>query len=83
MRIPAFCICENKGADQLRSNFAANQHLCFQYTDSAIPLLSKSDISSLWPSSVVYIAQFVSDLGGNPDNRFSHDTAHMIVVTPV
>ena len=33
VRKPAFCICENKGAD------------C--YTDSTIPLLSKSKISSL------------------------------------
>ena len=36
MRIPAFCICENKGADQLRSKHAADQRLCFGYIDSAI-----------------------------------------------
>ena len=42
MRKPAFCICENKEADQLRSNCEADQHLCFRYTDSAIPLLPKS-----------------------------------------
>ena len=47
MRKPDFCICENKGADQLRSNCAADQHLCFRYVDSTIPLLSKSQISSL------------------------------------
>ena len=29
---PAFCICEKKGADQMRSNCAADQHLCFHYT---------------------------------------------------
>ena len=28
MRKPAFCICENKAADQLRSNCAADQRLC-------------------------------------------------------
>ena len=33
---PAFCICENKNADQLRSNCAADQRLCFSYTDSAM-----------------------------------------------
>ena len=38
VRKPAFCICENKDADQ---------RLCFRYTDSTIPLLSKSEISSL------------------------------------
>ena len=38
-------ICENKDADQL-------QRLCFRYTESTIPLLPKSEISSLEPSSV-------------------------------
>ena len=52
MRKPAFCICENKDADQLRGNREADQRLCFRYLDSMIPLLSKSKISSLWPSSV-------------------------------
>ena len=53
MRKPPFCICENKDADQLRNNREADQHLCFRYTDSTIPLLSKSLISSLYLSSVV------------------------------
>ena len=44
---PAFCICENKDADQFRSNRQADQRLCFPYIDSAIPLLSESEISSL------------------------------------
>ena len=52
MRKPAFCICENKDADQLRGNREADQRLCFRYTDSTIPLLTKSEISSLYPSSV-------------------------------
>ena len=57
MRKPAFCICENKGADQLRGNREADQRLCFHreadqrlcfhYIDSTIPLLSKSEMSSL------------------------------------
>ena len=29
MRKPAFCICENKDADQLRGNREADQRLCF------------------------------------------------------
>ena len=52
MRKPAFCICENKDADQLRGNGEADQRLCFRYMDSTIPLLAKSKISSLQPSSV-------------------------------
>ena len=39
MRKPAFCICENKGADQLHSNCAADQRLCFRYIASTITLL--------------------------------------------
>ena len=49
---PTICKGENKGADQLRSNCEADQRLCFCYTESTIPLLSKSKISSLQPSSV-------------------------------
>ena len=54
MRKPMFCICENKDADQLRGNCEADQHLCFCYKDSMIPLLSKSKISSLEPSFAVF-----------------------------
>ena len=43
MRKPTFCICKNKGADQIRSYCEADQHLCFRYMDSTIPLL-KSEI---------------------------------------
>ena len=55
MRKPAFCICENKDADQLRSQLrskcavycAADQRLCFRYIDSTIPLLPIYEITSL------------------------------------
>ena len=47
MSKPVFCICENKGADQLRDNRAADQHLWFRSIESAILLLPKYDISSL------------------------------------
>ena len=53
MRKPAFCICENKDADQLRGNREADQRLCFRYIDSAIPLLPEYEISSFLPSCVV------------------------------
>ena len=47
MRKPDFCKCENKDADQLRGDRKADQRLYFHYMDSTIPLLSKSEISSL------------------------------------
>ena len=46
MSKPAFCICENRGADQQRNN-RANQHFCFRFIDSAIIVLPKFYISSL------------------------------------
>ena len=58
---PTICIGENKGADQLRGNREADQRLCFRYSDSTIPLLLKSKISSFSACT----ARFVSDLFGN------------------
>ena len=52
MRKTAFCICENKDADQLRGDREADQRLCFRYTDSTIPLLPIPEISSLYAFSV-------------------------------
>ena len=53
VRKPDLCICENKGADQLRGNREADQRLCFRYSDSTIPLVPKSEISSFWLYSVI------------------------------
>ena len=62
MRKTAFCICEIKGADQLRDNRAADQHLCFgRYIDSVLTAFHRS-------SNV--------DLIGNHEDSFSHDAAH-------
>ena len=49
---PTICIGENKDADQLRGNREADQRLCFRYSDSTIPLLSKYEISCFYLSSV-------------------------------
>ena len=50
---PTICIGENKDADPLRGNREADQRLCFRYSDSTIPLLLKSEISSFWLFSVL------------------------------
>ena len=47
IRKPTKCLGEKKGADQLRGNGEADQRLCFRYKDSTIPLVLKSEISSL------------------------------------
>ena len=47
---PTNTVCggyKNKDADQLRGNREADQRLCFRYSDSTIPLLPKSETSSL------------------------------------
>ena len=53
MEKPTICIGENKGADQLRGNREADQRLCFRYSDSTIPPLLNSKISSFYPASVL------------------------------
>ena len=40
------CIGENKDADQLHGNREADQCLCFRFSDSTIPPLLNSKISS-------------------------------------
>ena len=52
MRKPTICICENKGAVRLRSNCEADQRLCFRNSDSTIPLLLISKVSSFLLYSV-------------------------------
>ena len=77
MRNPAFCICENKDADQLHGNHKPDQRLCFRNTDSAIPLLPKIRNFKHLAIFCDCIARFVSDLVGNPKDRFSHNEAHI------
>ena len=72
LRKPDFCLCENKGADQLRSNCEADQRLCFRFTDSTLSLLLK-----LLACFCDCTGRFVSDLVGNPEDRFSRVAAHM------
>ena len=59
---PTICICENKDADQFRSNCEAEQRLCFRYSDSTIPLLLITEISNLSACFCECTARFVLDL---------------------
>ena len=60
-----------KDADQLRSNCKADQCLFFRYMDSAIPLLTKSEISGLFSVAVRPIFYgCMTDLVGKPENSF-------------
>ena len=73
MRKLSFCICENKDADQLCGNREADQRLCFRYTNSTIPLLSKFQKLAIFCGSTAWS---VSDLVGNPEDPFSQNEAH-------
>ena len=77
MRKQAFCICKNKDTDQLHSNCKADQGLCFPYKDSTISLLPKSEIFKPLATFCEGRARFVTDLVGNPEDRFSHNKAHI------
>ena len=71
MRRLAFCICENKVADQLHSNCEADQRLCGRHIDSTIhPKFQASNHLLLLYSPFCF---------GNPEDRFSGDVAHFMV----
>ena len=71
MRKPEFCLGENKGADQLRSNSA------FVFATRIVHLLyfvnPKVPVSSL----LLCLYSSVSDLVGNPEDRFSRVTVQL------
>ena len=55
----------------MRGDRAADQRFCFRYIDYTIPLHPLSKISS-----ITILCGFVSDLVGNPEDRFSRDAAN-------
>ena len=77
MRKPAFCIWENKAADQLRGNREADQRLCFHYTDRTGPF--SSYIRNFKPLAILCgcTAWFVWGLVRNPEDRFSRVAAQI------
>ena len=75
MRKPAFCICENKDADQLHGNGEADQCLYFHYTVRYLYFLNPK-----FPFSSHGLCLYSSVCIGpvrKPHCWFSHDTAHM------
>ena len=74
MRKPDFCLCKNKGAYQLCSYFVFATWIV-QFLFFLNPKFQAS--SNLCRCT----GRFVSDLIGNPKDRFSHIAAHIIHVT--
>ena len=78
MRKPAFCICENKGADQLCSNCTADQCLCFRYIVKSRFYLNinfQASCHLLWLYSLVHVGP-----GQIPKDRFSCNDAQLKIV---
>ena len=76
---PTICIGENKDADQLRGNREADQRLCFRYSDSTIPLLLKSEISSFYSFLCLYRPVCVGPVR-KPHYWFSHEVAQIFIM---
>ena len=55
----AFCLCKNKGADQLCIYWTDEHRLSFRFTDSTITLILKSKISSFLACICDYTGGFV------------------------
>ena len=82
MRKPAFCICENKDADQLCGNRTTDQRLCFRYIDSTIPIPAKSASlkSSLWLNSPVCVGPGRKPRRPVFSQRGSHNRRDIVMV---
>ena len=77
-RKPFFCLCENKGTDQLRGNCEADQCLCFAtWTVQFLFYLHFKHLAFFCDCT----ALFVLDLVGNPNCCFPHAQAHMLLGT--
>ena len=76
MRKTAFCICKNKDTDQLRGNRETDQRLYFFATKIVRSLYFLNPNFKPLAIFCSCTAWFVSDLVGNPEDRFSHNEAY-------
>ena len=75
MRKPVLSICEQQRCRSACASAQSDQHLCCSLL-SIIPILAKSNISRL-AGLCSWAGRFESYLVGNPEDRFSHDEAHI------
>ena len=81
MRKPAFCICENK--TQISFAVTAKLISAFVFARQIVQFLFYLNPKFQASSHLVLCgctARFMSDLVGNPEDRFSHDEAHFIQI---
>ena len=82
VRKPDFSLCENKGADQLRSNCTAKLISAFVFATQMVQCLYF--LNPNFPTLVIFCActaRFGSDLVGNPEDVFSRSGSHIVYVS--
>ena len=78
MRKPVLAICEQQSCRSAYASAQSDQHLCFRCLASIIPLVSVSEISSLYIASVAEQAGLSLTWSETPKtDRFSRDEAHI------
>ena len=75
MRKPVLAICEQQRCRSACASAQSDQHLCFRYLDSIIPILDKSKTLTGLCS---WAGRSESYLVADPDDRFSHDEAQLL-----
>ena len=70
----------NTGADQPAHPRSLISPFAVHSLDSIMPVVSISEISSLYPASVAAQAGLCLTLSETPDDRFSCDAAHALVL---
>ena len=79
MRKLDFRICENKDADQPCRNCTAYKRLCFRFMGSSYMYIRNFKRLAFIRDCT---CRFVSDLVGNPEDRFSEDAALIVALYP-
>ena len=80
MRKPAFCICENKDADQLRVSFAVTEKLISAFVFATRIVQSLFFVNTKFPASshLLWLYSLVClGPGRKPQDRFSHNEAQI------
>ena len=74
-----FCLCENKGADQLRSNCEADQHLFFVTRIVQFRIVQFLYFINPKFQASNHLLNLHRLVCGNPEDWFSRVVAHMIM----
>ena len=77
MKKPVYAICEQQRSRSACASAQSDQHLCFCCLDCIIPLVSISEISSLYLASVAAQVGLGITWSQTSEDKFSHDEAHL------